>query len=39
MYYGFKNTKRLEFTIQLQQPSICGEKMKFTASTINIING
>ena len=38
MYCGFKNTNRLDFTIQLQQPNICGEELKFTASTKHIMN-
>jgi len=38
MHCGFIDTNRLEFTIQLQQPSICGGKIKVTASAINIRN-
>ena len=37
MYCGFKNTKRLDFTIQLQH-NVHGEKLKFTSSTIHITN-
>ena len=38
MYSGFKNTNRLELKIQLQQPNVRGEKLKFTSSTTHITN-
>jgi len=38
MYCGFRNTNKLQFTIHLQQSNVHGEKLKFTAGAIHIMN-